>query len=261
MAEGLSPYPAYKPSGVKWLGDVPAHWEVRRLRNLAEMRASNVDKHVRDDEESVRLCNYVDVYKHECIGPDIDFMPATATADEIDRFKLATSDVLITKDSEDWTDIGVPAVVEGAPDDVLCGYHLALLRPHADRMQGRFLLRALQTNAVAWQFHVRANGVTRYGLSHDAIKSAWLAVPPLTEQASIARFLDRATSRIDRYIRAKEKLFGTPQRQGGSEGGLLAEYRDRLIADVVSGKFDVRETAAALHGELGSAKAGGVNSQ
>ncbi len=232
MAERLIPYPAYKPSGLDWLGDVPTHWEVRRLRNLAEMRASNVDKHVREGEQSVRLCNYVDVYKHESIGPEIDFM--AATADEVERFKLAAGDVLITKDSEDWTDIGVPAVVEGVPDDVLCGYHLALLRPRPDRMQGRFLLRALQTKGVASQFHIRANGVTRYGLSHDAIKSICVAVPPLTEQVAIARFLDHATSRIDRYIRAKEKLFGAAQRQASAANGLLGEYRDRLMLSLAS---------------------------
>ena len=257
MVERLGPYPAYKPSGVEWLVDVPAHWKVRRLRNLVEMRASNVDKHVRDEEEPVRLCNYVDVYKHERIGLDIDFMPATATADEIDRFKLATGDVLITKDSEDWTDIGVPAVVEGAPDDVLCGYHLALLRPRASIVQGRFLLRALQSRAVASQFHVRANGVTRYGLSHDAIRSVWLPVPPLSEQAAIARFLDHATSRIDRFIRAKQKLFGATQSQAGGGSGLLSEYRDRLISDIVTGKLDVREATAALQVEKDNAKAEG----
>ena len=229
MVERLSPYPAYKPSGVEWLGDVPAHWTVRRLRNLAEMRASNVDKHVRDEEQPVRLCNYVDVYKHERIGPDIDFMPATAKADEFDRFKLATGDVLITKDSEDWTDIGVPALVEGAPGDVLCGYHLALLRPHADLMQGQFLLRALQTKAVASQFHIRANGVTRYGLSHDAIKSVWLPVPPLSEQVAIARLLDNISSRIDRYIHAKKKLIG-----------LQEEQKRAMIQEAVTGRVDVR---------------------
>ena len=132
----LKPYPHMKNSGSEWLGDVPEHWEVRRLRNLVQTRASNVDKHIREGEQAVRLCNYVDVYKHECIGHGIEFMRATATADEIARFKLATDDVLITKDSEDWTDIGVPAVVERAPDDVLCGYHLALLRPRPDRAGG-----------------------------------------------------------------------------------------------------------------------------
>ena len=229
MAERLIPYPAYKPSGLDWLGAVPTHWEVRRLRNLAEMRASNVDKHVREGEQPVRLCNYVDVYKHESIGPEIDFMAATATADEVKRFKLAAGDVLITKDSEDWTDIGVPAVVEGVPDDVLCGYHLALLRPRSDRMQGRFLLRALQTKAVASQFHIRAHGVTRNGLSHDAIKSICAAVPSLTEQTAISRFLDHATSRIDRYIRVKEKLIA-----------LLEEQQRTYIEQTVTGQIDVR---------------------
>ena len=229
MAEGLIPYPAYKPSGLDWLGDVPAHWEVRRLRNLVEMRVSNVDKHVRDGEQAVRLCNYVDVYKHESIGHGIDFMAATATAEEVERFKLATGDVLITKDSEDWTDIGVPAVVKDVPDDVVCGYHLALLRPRSDRIQGRFLLRALQAPAVASQFQVRANGVTRYGLSHDAIKSIWFAVSPLSEQALIARFLDHATSHIDRYIRAKQKLIE-----------LLDEQKRLFIDQAVTGRIDVR---------------------
>ena len=50
-----------KDSGVEWLGEVPEHWEVRRLRNTSEMRVSNVDKHAKDDELPVRLCNYVDV--------------------------------------------------------------------------------------------------------------------------------------------------------------------------------------------------------
>ena len=240
MTDGLSPYPQMKDSGVRWLGDVPAHWEVRRLRNLVELRVSNVDKHVRDGEQAVRLCNYVDVYSHETINRQIDFMPATATADEIERFRLATGDVLITKDSEDWTDIGVPAVVEDAPDDVLCGYHLALLRPRADCVQGRFLLRALQTRGVAAQFRIRANGVTRYGLSKDAIQSAWLPVPPLSEQAAIAGFLDHATMNIDRYIHAKGNLFGGSNGSGGDGGGLLGEYRDRLIDDVATGKLDAR---------------------
>ena len=153
---------------------------------------------------------------------------ATATADEIDRFTLATGDVLITKDSEDWTDIGVPAVVECVPDGVLCGYHLALLRPRSDCIQGKFLLRTLQTRAVASQFHIRANGITRYGLSQDAIKSAWLAVPPLSEQTAIARFLDDATDRIDRHIRSKERLIA-----------LIEEQKRSIINEAVTGQIDV----------------------
>lgn len=56
-------------------------------------------------------------------------MRATATNEEVERFRLQLEDVLITKDSEDWNDIGVPALVEYAATDLVCGYHLAILRP------------------------------------------------------------------------------------------------------------------------------------
>ena len=75
------------------------------------MRVSNVDKHTKGDEFPVRLCNYVDVYKHDRITPAMPFMTATASRDEIKRFQLERDDVLITKDSEAWDDIGVPALV------------------------------------------------------------------------------------------------------------------------------------------------------
>ena len=55
MRDRTLPYPAYRPSAVPWFGDVPAHWEVRRLGTVAEMRVSNVDKHTREDEFPVRL--------------------------------------------------------------------------------------------------------------------------------------------------------------------------------------------------------------
>ena len=226
---GLQPYPAYKPSGVEWLGDVPSHWEVRRLRTIAEMRVSNVDKHVREGEPSVRLCNYVDVYNHDHISQQIDFMRATATCKEIEQFRLEKDDVLITKDSEAWDDIGVPAVVAEPAEDLISGYHLALLRPVARVLIGSFLLRALQSKGAAYQFHVEAKGVTRYGLSHTSIKSTWIALPPVPEQAAIASYLDHADRRIQRCIQEKEKLVK-----------LLEEQRQALINEAVTGRVDVR---------------------
>lgn len=227
MIDGLRPYPEYKYSGVAWLGEVPGHWDVLRLRNVADMRVSNVDKHSRDDERPVRLCNYVDVYKNDRIRSGMAFMRATATVDEIERFRLRQGDVLITKDSEAWNDIGVPALVEQTADDIISGYHLALLRPFTGRVAGGYLFRALQSTSVAYQFHVEANGVTRYGLSHSAIKSAWLPVPPLVEQAVIVRFLDHADRRIRRYIRAKQKL-----------NKLLEEQKQAIIHRAVTRGLD-----------------------
>ena len=157
------------------------------------------------------------------------FMRATATTDEIERFRLQSGDVLITKDSEAWNDIGVPALVEDTQDDIVSGYHLALLRPFPERVDGGYLFRALQSPAVAYQFHVEANGVTRYGLSHSAIRSVWLPRPPLSEQAAIVRFLDHADRRIRRYLRAKQKLVK-----------LLEEQKQVLIHRAVTGRVDVR---------------------
>lgn len=229
MIANLKPYPANKDSSVNWLGDVPAHWEVRRLRDIADVRFSNVDKHSKHHETAVRLCNYSDVYHNDRIRSNMEFMRATATDDEIDKFELATGDVLITKDSETWNDIGVPALVESTVPSLVCGYHLALVRPKAAATSGEFLSAALSSPDIATQLHVCANGVTRFGLSQNAIKSTRLPVPPLPEQTAIAGFLDYAIDQIDRYILVKEKLIA-----------LLEEQKQALVHDAVTGRIDVR---------------------
>ena len=186
------------------------------------MRVSNVDKRSKVDERPVRLCNYVDVYKNERVHAGVRFMRATASEQEIDRFRLALGDVLITKDSEDWQDIGVPALVEYVADDLLCGYHVAILRPYT-AMVGDYLLRALQSRPIKWQFRVAAAGVTRYGLTHNAIRSVRVSLPPLAEQTAIARFLDHA----DRRIRALHPHQGKADRAaGGAEAGHHPPGRD-----------------------------------
>lgn len=220
-------YPAYKESGVPWLGAVPQHWTVHRLRNVAEIRVSNVDKVSSENEQPVRLCNYTDVYKHDRIFANMPFMQATATIEETKRFQVKSGDVLITKDSEAWNDIGVPALVETTADDLVCGYHLALLRPYSDKLVGGYLFRAMQSVAVTYQFHIAANGVTRFGLAHSAIKSIWMPLPTLPEQAAIIRFLNHLDLRIGRYIRAKQNLIK-----------LLEQQKQAIIHQVVTRGLD-----------------------
>ena len=192
-----------------------------------DMRVSNVDKHVKEDEKPIRLCNYIDVYKNEYINEKIDFMQATATTEEIEHFRLEKDDVLITKDSESWDDIGVPALVTEPTSDLISGYHLALLRPREHEIKGGYLLRALQSESLAYQFHIAAKGVTRYGLSHADIKSVWLPVPPLPEQTAIVRYLGHIDERISRYISVKEQLIH-----------LLEEQRRTVIQRAVTRGLD-----------------------
>ncbi|MBV0893546.1 hypothetical protein KTN05_17335 [Paracoccus sp. Z118] len=61
----MKPYPAYKDSGVEWLGQVPEGWEVRDLKHLCHVFPSNVDKHSHPEEIPVQLCNYTDVYYND----------------------------------------------------------------------------------------------------------------------------------------------------------------------------------------------------
>ncbi len=202
----LPAYPRMKPSGVEWLDGVPEHWEVKRLKTSATCWVSNVDKVPVEDELPVRLCNYTDVYYHDHITPDMGLMETTATLDEIRRFGLRVGDVLITKDSEEWNDIAVPALVKKSAPDMVCGYHLAIIRSHPESLIGDYLLRAFQSSAVNQQFQVAASGVTRYGLPKASIGDAWIPIPDPTEQRSIAAFLDKETGRLDRLVAKKREL-------------------------------------------------------
>ena len=226
-AQRGKPYPKYKDSGVEWLGEIPEHWEVRRLRTLASVALSNVDKKSVEGQEPVQLCNYVDVYYNEHITNAVDFMPATATHEQVKRFALRIGDVLVTKDSESWTDIAVPSVVTEELNGVLCGYHLALIRPFISTVEGHFLSHAFAAIGPRDQFQISANGITRYGLSGDAIQAGLFSIPPLAEQRAISVFLDRETAKIDALIAKKAKLIE-----------LLQEKRTALITQAVTKGLD-----------------------
>ena len=207
------PYPAYKPSDADWLGDIPAHWEVRRLKFVASVVYSNVDKHSKEEELPVRLCNYTDIYKNERITNSLNFMEATATIGEIRKFALKKGDIIITKDSEEWQDIAVPALVSEELDNVICGYHLALIRPFSKIVDNGYLFRSFQAAALNYQFQVAATDITRYGLGKQALGDALFLVPPLAEQRAIAEYLDRETAQIDALIAKKRELLDLLERQ------------------------------------------------
>jgi type I restriction enzyme S subunit len=205
-----------------WQREVPSGWTVRPLRSVAEYAVSNVDKILSEEELPVRLCNYTDVYNNETIHLGMEFMAGTATQAEIEKFHLLTDDVVITKDSESWDDIAIPALVTETADDVVCGYHLAMIRPDPEKLEGAFLFRCLQSKTLRVQLELAANGITRFGIPKNAIGSMALPVPPTSIQRAIARFLDRETAEIDALIATKQRLLD-----------LLAEKRRAIVAEAV----------------------------
>ena len=167
-------------TGQRRLPGFSGNWQTQRLGNLATLHFSGIDKKSYADEQPVRLCNYRYVYYNDRITPDLDFMQATASKTEIDNFSLKQWDVIITKDSETPDDIAIPAVVIQDMPGVVCGYHLAILRPtHID---SPFLAQLLRLPQTRYEFYRVANGVTRFGLTQSTLRRLELPIPGQDEQ-------------------------------------------------------------------------------
>jgi type I restriction enzyme S subunit len=179
-----------------------SEWRQVQLGQIADIRVSNVDKKTLPGEHPVQLCNYMDVYSNDYVRDNLTFMSASATSAEVARFRVERGDVLITKDSETPDDIGIPAVVVSDINNLVCGYHLALIKPNKSLVDSVYLSKQLGRAETAGYFSRYAAGSTRYGLPNGAIARTPLALAPLKQQKKIATVL----STIDTAIEQTEAL-------------------------------------------------------
>ena len=187
------------------LGRIPEEWEVVELGEIVDIKLSNVDKKMYSNEVSVLLCNYLEVYQNDYITKSLDFMKGTANRKEIEKFVINKGDVIITKDSEDYNDIAKSAFVKEDIDNLICGYHLALLKPKGT-VDSLFLAKVLKLDCVNRFFQVRANGITRFGVAKETIETAKIPLPPLSEQHRIASILSQMDQTIEKEQKYKQKL-------------------------------------------------------
>jgi type I restriction enzyme S subunit len=217
-------------------------WRVAPLREIADIRISNVDKKATLGEAPVRLCNYMDVYANDYIRADLPFMEATATRAEIQRFGVQQSDVMITKDSETPDDIGIPAVVMDQIEGLVCGYHLAQIRPNRALVDPVYLAKQLALPETAAYFAQRAAGSTRYGLSNRTIAEVPIRLAPLEQQQRIAEIL----ARIDGAIERTEVLIDKHQQ---IKAGLMQDLFTRGVG--LDGRLrPVNESVSTAFGRL-----------
>ena len=172
-------------------------WEDLYLHDVAKIIVSPVDKKIVDGEIPVELCNYTDVYYNTRITNSIEFMKATAKKSEIDKYTLQVNDVIITKDSETPGDIAVPALVSEDLGGTVCGYHLAIVRPNSQLVEGAYLNYLFSMQKTRYYFFTLATGATRFGLSIGGINKAHFTLPPLEEQQRIAAVLTNSDREIE----------------------------------------------------------------
>jgi type I restriction enzyme, S subunit len=242
-------------------------WPTRELRQLAQIRVSNVDKKTYLSEQPIKLCNYMDVYSNEYITRHMDFMEASASSAEIERFALNSGDVVITKDSETPDDIGIAAVIMEQIHGLVCGYHLALIRPNANELDSIYLAKQLSSLPVARYFAVHASGSTRYGLPISVIESVAIPTPPKPEQTKIAEIL----STVDRAIAETEALIAKQHRiktglmqdlfaRGIDEHGTLRSEQTHEFKDSALGRIPLEWDPSTLQ-HVGVWMSGGTPSK
>ena len=183
--------------------------EKRKLGDIATVEISGVDKKTKDDEQEIRLCNFVDVYYNWAIttAQHDGFMFATARPNEIFKFQLKRGQVALTKDSETRDDIGIPTYIADDFEDVILGYHCALITPNKDILDGRYLNALLHTDYAKKYFACNASGSgQRYALSVEALNSFPVPMIPLHDQERIGEIFSAIDKKIELNRRINQNL-------------------------------------------------------
>lgn len=171
-----------------------------KLGDIATVEISGVDKKMKDGEKEIRLCNFVDVYYNWAITTARydTFMFASANPNEISKFQLKKGQVALTKDSETRDDIGIPTYIADDFDDVILGYHCALITPNKTILDGRYLNALLHTDYAKKYFACNASGSgQRYALSVEALNSFPVPIIPLSEQERIGEIFSALDKKIE----------------------------------------------------------------
>ena len=176
-----------------------------KLADIANIEISGVDKKTIEGETPVRLCNFVDVYYNWAITKEKakSFMLASAKQTEIDKCSIGKGMVAITKDSETRDDIGIATYIANDFEDVLLGYHCALITPNPAIVDGKYLNAFMHTRYIQKYFENNASGSgQRYTLSNDTIGNIPVLLPSIEVQHTIGKVL----SDIDRKIELNKQI-------------------------------------------------------
>ncbi len=208
-------YPKYKKSGVEWLGDVPEHWEVKRLKYQVSINDETYPETTDPDFELV----YVDISSVDAVKGIINKEPMTFdNAPSRARRIVRDGDTII---STVRTYLKAIAPIEKPENNLTASTGFAVVRPRS--IDKKFLSKILIVPYFVEEIVSRSVGVSYPAINASEIGLIQVPLPPLSEQQALADFLDRETGRIDELIGKKQKLIE-----------LLKEKRTALISRIVT---------------------------
>ena len=213
------------------MGDVPAHWDVRRLSYLASKFGSGITPRggaTVYQESGIPFLRSQNIHFDGLRLEDVAHI-SEGMYDELTASHVKPGDVLLNITG---ASIGRVCSVPMNFTEANVNQHVCIIRPRKEHILSGFLSAYLSTSIIQGEIYVQQSGASREGLTLQSIRSFSIPIPPIAEQAAIARHLDKATANIDA---AMENARRTVE--------LLGEYRARLIADVVMGRVDVRGAA------------------
>ena len=236
VTKGLNPDVPLKDSGVEWLGEIPAHWTLKRIKHLLVGRKGAIktgpfgsqlhSSEMMDSE--IKVFNQRTVIDRDIRG-GLNYI-SMAKFNELKAFEAFPGDLLVTTRGTIGRCMIIPS---GAPRGIL---HPCLLRIQIDARLGydhyiEFLIE--ESGLTLAQLLFMSNSTTIEVIYSDSLKETLLPLPPLSEQRAIAAFLDRETAQIDALTAKVQEAISR-----------LKELRTALISAAVTGKIDVREAAA-----------------
>ena len=227
VTKGLNPDVEMKDSGVDWIGEIPSHWEVKRLRYLGKC-SNGVSKGSEYFGEGFPFLTYSDVYKNEVI-PEPSGL-CKSTQDDWISYSVNYGDIFFTRTSETNDDIGLSSVCLKTIDKSGFSGFLIRFRPTTQLLDTGYSRYFFRSFIPSTHFTKEMNQVTRSSLSQELLKRTPIILPPKIEQELIRDYLEKNTTTIDQLsLKETEHI------------ELLKEYRQSLISNVVTGKVDVRD--------------------
>ncbi len=236
VTKGLDPNVEMKDSGVEWIGEIPKHWNLVKLKNLTTSGFKNgVFKKSDDFGFGTKLINVSDIFTPDFYIDSKSLERVNVTDSEKQKYSVYYGDIFFVRSSLKLQGIGHACCYKGNGEDVVFECHIVKSTPDPEKVVHDYLIHALHSSQLRHHLVVESTTTTMTTIGQTGISKALIPLPPVDEQKKIASSLLRQLERIEKI---------TTETYRSIE--LLKERRTALISAAVTGKIDLREKEKEL---------------